>query len=79
MRGGALCLRGAGLIVVIVRLLGAVAQHDDLRLMGDGDGAGALRPRLPVHLHGHLGALQHQLEDEEHRTPRYEINHLGIL
>lgn len=30
--------------------------------MGDGDGARTLRPRLPVHLHGHLGALQNQLE-----------------
>lgn len=64
MRGGALCLRGAGLVVVIVRLLGAVIQHEGLGLMGDGDGAGTLGPRLPVHLHGHLGALEHQLERE---------------
>jgi len=70
--GGALRLRGAGVSVIvvvvvvvvvllIVRLLGAVVEHGDLGLVGDGDGAGALRPRLPVHLHGHPGALQHQL------------------
>lgn len=62
MRGGTLCLRGAGFVVVIVRLLGAVVQHEGLGLMGDGDRAGTLGPRLPVHLHGHLGALENQLE-----------------
>lgn len=61
---GALRLRGAGSIVVIVRLLCAVIQHEGLGLMGDGDGAGTLGPRLPVHLHGHLGALEKQLERE---------------
>ena len=62
MRGGALCLGRAGFVVVIVRLLGAVVQHEGLGLVGDGDGAGTLGPRLPVHLHGHLGALENQLE-----------------
>lgn len=64
MRGGALCLRGAGFVIVIVRLLAAVVQHEGLGLMGDGDGAGTLGPWLPVHLHGHLGALKNQLERE---------------
>ena len=63
MRGGALRLRGAG-FVVVVGLLGAVVQHEGLGLVGDGDGAGTLGPRLSVHLHGHLGALQNQLERE---------------
>lgn len=68
MRSWALRLRGAGFIVIIVRLLCAVVQHKSLGLMGDGDGAGALRPRLSIHLHGHRGALQNQLEMEEQRT-----------
>lgn len=62
MRRGALRLRGAGFVLVVVRLLGAVVQHQRLGLVGDGDGAGALRPRLAVHLHGHRGALQNQLQ-----------------
>lgn len=62
MRGGALCLRGAGFVIVIICLLGAVVQHEGLGLMSDGDGAGTLGPRLSVHLHGHLGALENQLE-----------------
>lgn len=64
MGGGALGLRGAGFVFVIVRLLSAVVQHEGLGLMGDGDGAGTLCPRLPVHLHGHLGALEKKLERE---------------
>lgn len=62
---GALRLRGAGSIVVIVRLLCTVIQHEGLGLMGDGDGAGTLGPRLPVHLHGHLGALEKQLQRDQ--------------
>lgn len=62
MRGGGLRLGGAGFIIVVIRLLCAVVEHESLGLMGDGDGAGALGPRLPVHLHRHLGALKNQLE-----------------
>ena len=68
MRGRALGLRGARFVlvlIIIICLLGAVVQHEGLGLMGDGDGAGTLSPRLPVHLHGHLGALKDQLEREE--------------
>lgn len=61
MGGRALSLGGAG-FVVVVRLLGAVVEHEGLGLVGDGDGARALGPRLPVHLHGHPGRLQHQLQ-----------------
>ena len=62
MGGGALSLGGAGFVVVVVGLLGAVVEHEGLGLVGDGDGARALGPRLPVHLHGHPGRLQHQLQ-----------------
>lgn len=71
VRGGALGLRGAGFVVVVVRLLGAVIQHEGLGLMGDGDGAGTLGPRLPVHLHGHLGAFEHQLQRQQHPNVRW--------
>lgn len=67
VRGGALGLRRAGLLVIVVRLLGAVVEHERLGLVGDGDSAGALGPRLPVHLHGHRGALEDQLEENRIR------------
>lgn len=72
VRGGTLSVRGAGFVVIVVRLLGAVVQHEGLGFMGDGDGAGALGPRLPVHLHGHLGALQNELRrrDEDRADQR---------
>ncbi len=76
VRSGALCLRGAGFVFVIVRLLGTVVQHVDLGLMGDSDGAGTLRPRLAVHLHGHLGALENQLEGQI--TPNFICGHLHV-
>lgn len=65
MRGRALRLRGAGLVVVFVCLLCTVVQHEGLGLVSDGDGAGSLSPRLPVDLHGHGGAFQNQLEGED--------------
>lgn len=68
MRGGSLGFRRAGLVVV-VRLFGAVVEHQRLRLVCDGDGAGALSPRLAVHLHGHRGILEDQLK-EKRTTPR---------
>lgn len=72
MRG--LGLGGAGFVVVIVRLLGAVVQHEGLGLVSDGDGAGALGPRLPVHLHGHRGALEDQLEgDGKQQTFQFSV------
>lgn len=77
VRGGALGLGGAGFVVVVVRLLGAVIQHEGLGLVGDGDGAGALGPRLPIHLHGHLGALQHQLQRRQHPNVR-RSRHLDL-
>lgn len=69
---GALRLRGAGaVVVVVVRLLGAVVQHEGLGLVGDGDGAGTLGPRLPVHLHRHRGALEEQLEGEQRENDAF--------
>lgn len=62
---GTLRLRGTGFVVVIVRLFCTVIQHEDLGLMGDSDGAGTLGPRLPVHLHGHLGTLENQLKRDK--------------
>ena len=56
-------LRGAGVFVVVVCLLGAVVQHKGLGFMGNGDGAGSLRPRLSVNLHRHAGTLQDQLRN----------------
>lgn len=78
MRGGALGLGGAGFVVVVVRLLGAVIQHEGLGLMGDGDGAGTLGPRLPVHLHGHLGALEHQLQRRQHTDKELLVGGLAL-
>lgn len=46
---------------VIIRLFSGEIQHQRVRLVSDGDGAGPLGPGLPVHLHRHHRALQDQL------------------
>lgn len=60
---GFFSLRGAGVIIICVFC--TVVQHERLGLMGNGDGAWTLRPRLSIHLHWHPRTLQHQLPQKK--------------
>lgn len=62
---GFFSLWGAG--VVIICLFCTVVQHESLGLMGNGDGAWTLRPRLSIHLHWHPRTLQYQLPQRSKR------------